>query len=98
MGTRLHGWRRLADATWSAPDDPQFYGDLEVDAAILQTFLGDVRRRTGAHLTVTHLVGKAVARGLVAVPELGVRLARGHEHRRESTDVFFIVADGEELT
>ena len=98
MGTELHGWRRLAGAAWAAPNDPQFYGDLEVDAAILQTFLGDVRRRTGVHVTVTHLVGKAIALGLGAVPELGVRLARGREYPRESTDVFFIVADGDELT
>src|SRR3954447_7915284 len=98
MTTRLHGWRRLAGASWSAPNDPQFYGDIEVDAAILQTFLGDVRRRTGVHVTVTHLVGRAVAHGLVAVPELGMRLARGREYQRESTDIFFIVADGDELT
>jgi len=98
MTTQLHGWRRLAGASWSAPRDPQFYGDIEVDAAILQTFLGDVRRRTGVHVTVTHLVGKAVAHGLVAVPELGVRLAHGREYRRESTDVFFVVADDDELT
>lgn len=100
MATHVHGWRRLAGASWSAPKDPQFYGDLEVDAAILQTYLGDVRRRTGVHVTVTHLVGKAVAHGLVAVPELGVRLAHGRQYPRESTDVFFIVADdhNDELT
>jgi pyruvate dehydrogenase E2 component (dihydrolipoamide acetyltransferase) len=47
---------------------------------------------------VTHLVGKAVAYGLDAVPELRVRLWRGREFRRESTDVFFIVADDDQLT
>jgi len=98
MGERLHGWRRLAGASWGPPNDPQFYGDLEVDAAILQTYLGEVRRRTGVHATVTHLVGKAVAHGLDTVPELRVRLWRGRDYVRETTDVFFIVADGDELT
>ena len=98
MSAALHGWRRLAGAAWGPPNDPQFYGDLEIDAAILQTYLGDLRRRTGVHVTVTHLVGKAVAHGLDAVPELQVRLWRGREYRRESTDVFFIVADEGELS
>ena len=98
MSAHLHGWRRLAGAAWGPPNDPQFYGDLEVDAAILQTYLGDVRRRTGVHVTVTHLVGKAVAHGLAEVPQLGVRLWRGREYPRESIDVFFIVADDDELT
>lgn len=80
--------------------DPQFFGDLEVDAGAMLGYISEVRRRTGVHLTVTHLVGRAVARGLAAVPELRVRLVRGREHPRESVDVFFIVAtqEGRELT
>ena len=47
-----------------------------------------------------HLVGRAVAQGLAAVPSLGMRLAHGREYPRDSIDVFFIVAaeDGDELT
>ena len=44
------------------------------------------------HVTVTHLVARAVAHRLTVVPELRIRLARGREHERESVDVFFIVA------
>ena len=98
MSAHLHGWRRLAAAAWGPPSDPQFSGDLAVDAAILQTYLGDLRRRTGVHVTVTHLVGKAVAHGLAEVPQLGVRLWRGREYPRESIDVFFIVANDDELS
>ena len=94
MAQRLRGWRKLAGSAWGRPDDPQFYGDLELDAAALQSYLADVRRETGVHLTVTHLVGRAVAHGLAEVPELRVRLARGREHERASTDVFFIVTAG----
>ncbi|HEY7359760.1 MAG TPA: 2-oxo acid dehydrogenase subunit E2, partial [Streptosporangiaceae bacterium] len=80
--------------------DPQFYGDLELDAGGLLGYIEETRRVAGVHITVTHLVGKAVAHGLAAVPELRVRLARGREHDRESVDVFFIVAagGGQELT
>ena len=75
-------------------------GDLDLDASALLRYIEEVRHLTGVHLTLTHLVGKAVARGLAVVPELGFRLARGREHERESMDVFFIVTaeGGRELT
>jgi pyruvate dehydrogenase E2 component (dihydrolipoamide acetyltransferase) len=100
MSRRVQGWRKLAGSTWSRPVDPQFYGDLELDASGLLGYVEEIRRVAGVHITVTHLVGKAVAHGLAAVPELRVRLARGREHDRESVDVFFIVAagSGQELT
>ena len=91
-GTKLHGWRKLAGSFWGSPNDPQFYGDLELDAGTLLEHLHQVREETGAHVTMTHAVGRAVAHGLEAVPDLRVRLARGREYPRESTDVFFIVA------
>ncbi len=100
MARRVQGWRKLAGSAWRRPADPQFYGDLDLDAGALLGYIDEVRRATGVHLTVTHLVGRAVAHGLVTVPELRVRLARGREHDRESVDVFFIVATGggQELT
>jgi 2-oxoacid dehydrogenases acyltransferase (catalytic domain) len=100
VARRVQGWRKLAGSAWSRPLDPQFYGDLELDAGAILGYIEEVRRRAGVHLTVTHLVGKAVAHGLAAVPELRVRLAHGREYDRDSVDVFFIVAagGGQELT
>jgi pyruvate dehydrogenase E2 component (dihydrolipoamide acetyltransferase) len=45
-------------------------------------------------------VGRAVAHGLAAVPDLRVRIAHGRVYERQSIDVFFIVATrgGRELT
>ncbi|HET6818576.1 MAG TPA: 2-oxo acid dehydrogenase subunit E2 [Mycobacteriales bacterium] len=96
MARRVTGWRKLAAAMWGPPNDPQFYGEMEVDAADLLRYLDEVRRATGAHVTVTHLVGRAVAHGLTAVPRLQVRLGHGREHDRTSLDVFFIVAAPDE--
>ena len=100
MSQRIHGWRKLAGSTWGRPMDPQFFGDLDLDASVLLGHIEEARQRTGVHVTLTHMVGKAVAHGLAEVPELRVRLARGREHERESVDVFFIVAaeGGHELT
>ncbi len=100
QGRRVQGWRKLAGATWGAPADPQFYGDLELDAGALLSYAAEARDTGGVHLTMTHLIGRAVAHGLAEVPELRVRLARGRVHERESVDVFFIVtaSGGKELT
>lgn len=99
-GRRVRGWRKLAGATWGPPVDPQFFGEMEIDAEALMDFARHERERTGVHVTMTHLVGRAVARGLAEVPSLGMRLAHGREYPRESIDVFFIVATGggDELT
>jgi 2-oxoacid dehydrogenases acyltransferase (catalytic domain) len=88
---RVTGWRKLAPSTWGPPNDPQFYGDLDIDAGTMLEYVHQLRTGTGVHVTVTHLVGRAVAHGLTAMPELSVRLARGRQYPRESTDVFFIV-------
>lgn len=100
MARRVSGWRKLAGSAWGRPMDPQFFGDLEVDAGPLLDFIDEVRRNRGVHITMTHLVGKAVAHGLSEVPELRVRLAHGREYSRASVDVFFIVTtgSGQELT
>jgi pyruvate dehydrogenase E2 component (dihydrolipoamide acetyltransferase) len=97
--TRIHGWRKLAGASWHAPSDPQFYGDLEIDAASLLDYLNLVRRRCGVHATVTHAVVRATAHALTVVPQLNVRLTHGHESARSSVDVLVIVAAADsELT
>lgn len=99
MSQPLRGWRKLAGASWRAPSDPQFFGDLEIDATRLLEHLERVRRASGVHVTVTHAVVRAIARALEAVPELNVRIARGRAHPRESIDVLVIVAAaGDELT
>jgi pyruvate/2-oxoglutarate dehydrogenase complex dihydrolipoamide acyltransferase (E2) component len=98
-GTRLTGWRKIAGAIWDAPADPQIHGSLELDATAMLAFIAAARAR-GEHVTTTHLVGRAVAQALVAVPELNVRLVGDRAIDRGSVDVFFItaVAGGQDLT
>lgn len=76
---------------WHAPDDPQIYGALEVDATAALAFLARARA-AGHHLTATHLVGRAVAHALAEVPDLNVRIRGDHAWPRAGIDVFFITA------
>jgi pyruvate dehydrogenase E2 component (dihydrolipoamide acetyltransferase) len=80
--------------------DPQFFGDMHVDAEPLLAYIEEARRTGDEHVTMTHLVGRAVAHGLAAVPDMRVRIAHGRVYERQSVDVFFIVATrgGRELT
>ena len=94
MARRVSGWRKLAGASWGRPMDPQFFGDLELDAGPLLRYLAEARQASGEHVTMTHLIGRAVAHGLAVVPELRVRLAHGRVYDRDTVDVFFIVATG----
>lgn len=87
----LTGWRRVAGLIWSAPADPQIYGAVEIDAGALLSFIQRANA-TGAHLTPTHLVGRAVGHALAEVPALNVRLVGGRAVSRETVDVFFITA------
>jgi pyruvate/2-oxoglutarate dehydrogenase complex dihydrolipoamide acyltransferase (E2) component len=96
----MSSWRRIAAATWGPPLDPQIYGDLEIDATKLLAHHEDVRRATGVHVTVTHVVGRALGRALAAQPELNARLVRGRFHPRDSIDIFFVasVAGGSDVS
>ena len=88
----MRGWRKIAAATWRAPSDPQIYGDLEVDAGALLEFCQRARESTGVKLSVTHVVGKAVAYAYASNPDLNGYLQRGRFTRRDQVDVFFIVS------
>lgn len=90
-GSRLTGWRHIANAMWGPPSDPQIYGAIDIDAVPLLAFIDDARAH-GHHLTATHLVGRAVARALEDVPDLNVRIRGTRSFPRSSIDVFFITA------
>jgi pyruvate/2-oxoglutarate dehydrogenase complex dihydrolipoamide acyltransferase (E2) component len=97
---RAEGWRKVAPATWRAPLDPQIYGDVEVDATRLLEFVEEARAATGTRLTVTHLVGRAVAHALAENPDLNVSLRRGRFVPRDEVAIFFVVSldEGRDLS
>lgn len=88
----LHAWQR--------PVDPSVYGFLELDATRALTWIEEARERTGVHVTITHVVGKAVADALATRPDVNAIVRRGRGiWARDQVDVFFQVArdGGEDL-
>lgn len=96
MGKSLRptGWRKIATATWGWPRDPQIYGRLRLEATPLLRAIETIRGRSGAHVTLTHLVVRGMALALREVPALNTRLAWGRFHPRPGIDIFVIVAAG----
>ncbi|HCH61184.1 MAG: hypothetical protein CL927_19550 [Deltaproteobacteria bacterium] len=84
--------RKLAISTWSAPREGNIYGKLTVDVTEARRYLEWLREKTGLKVTITHLVGKAVAVALSRAPGLNgvIRLGRYVQHT--SVDISFLVA------
>ena len=84
--------RKLAIATWGAPDEGNIYGKLTVDATELLKFMDHVLEKTGEKVTITHMVGKAVAMGLAKAPGLNGRIAWGTYIPHTTVDITYLVA------
>ena len=97
--SRLTGWRRVANAMWHPPDDPQIFGALDIDAEPILRFIAAARTKA-ERVTPTHLVGRAIGHALERVPDLNVQFRRGRVVPRPTVDVFFItaVAGGRDLS
>lgn len=100
QGRKLKGWRKIAASTWGEPNDPQIYGDLEVDVGPALAYIESVYEVTGIRLSLTHLVGRALAHAFAQNPDLNGRLHRGRFVPRDSIDIFYIVSAeaGQELS
>lgn len=94
-------WRRIAVHTWGKPADPTIYGLLDVDVAAALEYVKRLRERTGLHVTLTHVFGKAVATTLRERPDANAILRRNKKpYLRDTIDIFFMVAyeGGENLS
>lgn len=88
----LSSWRRMAAVAWSAPDDPTIYGTIDLDMTEALAFLPKESERTGEHLTVTHLVTKALADTLAEHPDCNCIIRRGRIFERDDVDISVLVA------
>ena len=89
----------MAIHAWNAPRDPTVYGVLDVDAENAMAYVERQRAESGQRVTLTHVIGKAVAVAIAERPEVNAIVRRGRLYVRDSIDVFFQVAfdEGENL-
>jgi pyruvate dehydrogenase E2 component (dihydrolipoamide acetyltransferase) len=92
---RPSSFRRVAAASWVAPNDPTIYGTMSVEMSGVQRYLAELRETSGVKVTVTHLVARAVAIALGRHPDLNGKVRFGRILLRDSVDLFLQVsADG----
>lgn len=84
--------RKLSIATWSAPSEGNIYGKLTLDATEALKYVAHHREASGEKVTITHLVGKAVALALSRAPGLNGVIRLGSYVQRDSVDIAFLVA------
>lgn len=91
--------RKLAIASWSAPREGNIYGKMTVDATEALAYLEHLRATTGERVSITHLVGKAVAQALAVEPSLNgyIRLGRYVQHENVSVTFLVSMEDGSDL-
>lgn len=85
-------WRRMSLANWRHPTDPQVYGRFEMDMTRALAFARKESERTGAKVTATHLVARAIALALRRHPEANCLIRWNRVYRRRDVDVFCQVA------
>ncbi|MCB9643847.1 MAG: 2-oxo acid dehydrogenase subunit E2 [Myxococcales bacterium] len=84
--------RKLAIATWASPREGNIYGKLTVDMTEALRYIEHLRRTSGEKITVTHLVGRAVAEALAHAPSLNGRIFLGRYIPHKTVDVTYLVA------
>ena len=88
MSTR----RKLAIATWNAASEGTIFGKLTIDATQTLAYIEHLKATTGEKVSVTHLVGKAVAMAMAQAPDLNGRIVFGRFEPFQSVDVTYLVA------
>ena len=83
--------RKIAVATWRPSRDGRIYARMEVDATAALAYLERVRAESGERVTITHVVGAALARALREVDEIRARVVFGRILPLEACDIGFAV-------
>lgn len=89
---QLSSFRKIAIGTWRTAYDPSVYGTLKLRADHIVKYVEEFRRRTGKHLTLSHVMAKAVAITLAEMPDANAILRWNRIYLREDIGVFFQVA------
>jgi pyruvate/2-oxoglutarate dehydrogenase complex dihydrolipoamide acyltransferase (E2) component len=94
----VSSFRKVAIGTWSTAYDPSVYGTLTVRMEKALLYRDEFRAATGKHITVSHMMAKAVAAALVKMPDANAILRWNRIYLRKRIGVFFQVALEDEET
>jgi pyruvate dehydrogenase E2 component (dihydrolipoamide acetyltransferase) len=87
----ISDFRRIAIGTWRTAYDPSVYGTMELRMDQAMEYIQRFRAATGTHLTVTHLLARAVAETLQRVPDANALLRGSYLYLRKRIGIFMQV-------
>ena len=93
---QISSFRKLAIGTWRVAYDPTVYGTLTIRMEKAVDYIQQFRQKTGRHLTVTHLVTKAVAEALKRCPDANAILRFNRIYLRKHVNVSVLVVQTDE--
>jgi len=82
--------RKMMIASWSAPNEGNIHGVLEIDVTKTQAYI-EKKRKEGQHITITHIVIRAIALGLQVAPSMNGRILWGKFFPHSQTDIGCLV-------
>jgi pyruvate/2-oxoglutarate dehydrogenase complex dihydrolipoamide acyltransferase (E2) component len=97
--SRLPLRHKIAAASWRAPAEGRIHARTVLDVSAALAHTEHLRRTSGVRVTLTHLVGAALGRGLREVPEARSRVVLGRVVTSEDCTVAFAVdiSEGRDL-
>lgn len=90
--TKIEGgsvFRKIAMGSWRTAGDPSVYGLLEIDCTKALQYIEKIQKDCPYKITISHLVGKAVAHVLKERPEINGFIRHSRIYQRKHVDVFY---------
>lgn len=82
-------FRKIAMGSWRTAADPSVYGLLEIEMTPALQFMQELQKRSPAKITVSHLVGKAIAVCMKERPEINGMIRFNRIYQRKHVDLFY---------
>ncbi|WP_413288740.1 2-oxo acid dehydrogenase subunit E2 [Bdellovibrio sp. HCB337] len=84
-------FRKIAMGSWRTAADPSVYGLLEIDMTKALAYMENKESQMGVRLSLSHLVGKAVAMAMQERPEINGMIRLNRIYLRKHVDLFYQV-------
>lgn len=89
---KMSPWRKISIASWGPKNDSTVYGSFEIEVDKVITFLDDYNEKHNTKITLTHYIGKVVAKVLEENDQINSVIRFGQIYKRQNIDIFFQVA------
>ncbi|KAJ0410777.1 hypothetical protein ATCC90586_001406 [Pythium insidiosum] len=86
--------RKLMIATYGPPDSGVILGTLSLDMTKTKKYIEEKRKLSGEHITITHIVLRALGAALANAPSVNGHIVFGNYYPAPSVDVSCLVAIG----